>query len=404
MDIQKIRSDFPILQQKIHGHPLVYLDNSATTQKPQQVIDSIIRFYTSVNANVHRSGHFLSEQASVSFESTRQKVKSFIHAKQTEEIIFTSGTTESINLVAQSFKNQFIKSDDEIIISEMEHHSNIVPWQQICKQKNARLKIIPFNEHGELIIDTFKKLITEKTKLIALTFVSNALGTINPVKEIIHIAHEKNIPVLIDGAQAVQHLPVDVQDLDCDFFVFSGHKMYAGTGVGILYAKQKWLEKMQPYTYGGGMVESVSFENTTFANHPFKFEAGTSNISGILSLGKAIDYLNNIGINKIQQHEQRLVTYSLDQLSTLDGLTIYAKPKKRCGIISFNLEDIHHYDAMMILDKLGVAVRSGKHCAEPVMTHYNIKGTIRVSFAMYNTTEEIDRLLVGLQKVQEMHR
>ncbi len=403
MNIQKIRSDFPILNQKMNGYPLVYLDNSATTHKPQQVIDCIIEFYSKINGNVHRSGHYLSEQASISFESTRNKVRDFINAKNSEEIIFTSGTTESINIVASSFGEKFIESGDEVIITEMEHHSNLVPWQMLCEQKNAKLKIIPFNDDGDLIIDRFKQLITDKTKIIALTFVSNVLGTINPVKEIIQIAHEKRIPVLIDGAQAVQHIPVDVQDIDCDFFVFSGHKMYAETGVGVLYAKQKWLKIMPPYMFGGGMIESVSFERTTFVEPPFKFEAGTGNISGVLSLGVAIDYINNIGISKIKRHEDDLVNYAIDQLSNFNGLTIYANPKKRCGIISFNLKDIQHYDVMILLDKLGIAVRSGKHCAEPIMNHYNIKGSVRASFAVYNSKEEIDRLLNGLKKVQEIH-
>lgn len=403
MNIQKIRSDFPILNQKMNGYPLVYLDNSATTHKPQQVIDCIIEFYSKINGNVHRSGHYLSEQASISFESTRNKVRDFINAKNSEEIIFTSGTTESINIVASSFGEKFIESGDEVIITEMEHHSNLVPWQMLCDQKNAKLKIIPFNDDGDLIIDRFKQLITDKTKIIALTFVSNVLGTINPVKEIIQIAHEKRIPVLIDGAQAVQHIPVDVQDIDCDFFVFSGHKMYAETGVGVLYAKQKWLKIIPPYMFGGGMIESVSFERTTFVEPPFKFEAGTGNISGVLSLGVAIDYINNIGISKIKRHEDDLVNYAIDQLSNFNGLTIYANPKKRCGIISFNLKDIQHYDVMILLDKLGIAVRSGKHCAEPIMNHYNIKGSVRASFAVYNSKEEIDRLLNGLKKVQEIH-
>lgn len=404
MNIKKIRSDFPILKQKIHGHPLVYLDNSATTQKPKQVIDRIIEYYSKINGNIHRSGHYLSEQASLSFESTRDNVKNFIHAKKSEEIIFTSGTTESINLVASSFGNQFINQGDEIIISEMEHHSNLIPWQMLCEHKNAKLKIIPFDDNGDLIINRYEKLITDKTKLIALTFVSNVLGTVNPVKEIIRIAHQKNIPVLIDGAQAVQHLPVNVQDLDCDFFVFSGHKMYAETGVGVLYAKQKWLELMPPYMYGGGMIDRVSFEKTTFSSPPFKFEAGTSNISAVISLDEAIKYLNTLGISNIQCHENKLVTYAIDELSSLEGFNLYGAPKKRCGIVSFNLDQIHHYDAMMILDKMGIAVRSGKHCAEPIMDHYHIKGTIRTSFAVYNSEEDIDHLRVGLQKVQEMHK
>ena len=404
MDIDKVRSDFPILNQKINGNKLVYLDNSATTHKPQQVIDSIIEFYSSMNCNVHRSVHYLSEQASTAYESVREKVKDFIKAKKTKEIVFTSGTTESINLVADSFGRAFINKGDEIIITEMEHHSNIVPWQMLCENKGAKLKIIPFDNNGTLMMDKLKNLITDKTRLISLTYVSNVLGTINPVKDVIKIAHTKDIPVLIDGAQAVQHIPIDVQDLDCDFFVFSGHKIYAETGVGVLYAKEKWLEAMPPYKYGGGMISKVSFKKTTFADIPFKFEAGTSNISAVISLGKAIEYVNNIGIKEIEKHENMLMNYALDQINALSGVTIYGNAPKRCGIISFNLENIHHYDAVMILDKMGIAVRSGKHCAEPVMTHYGINGSIRVSFAIFNSKEDIDILIKGLKKVQELHQ
>ncbi|MFW6121564.1 MAG: aminotransferase class V-fold PLP-dependent enzyme [Petrotogales bacterium] len=404
LDIEKIRSDFPILNQKINGNKLVYLDNSATAHKPQQVIDSITEFYSRMNCNVHRSAHYLSEQASNAYESVRKTVKNFINAKKTEEIVFTSGTTESINLIADSFGRTFINKDDEIITTEMEHHSNIVPWQMLCENKGAKLKIIPFNDNGTLLMDKLKNLITDKTKIISVTYVSNVLGTINPVKDIIKIAHSKDIPVLIDGAQAVQHISVDVQDLDCDFFVFSGHKLYAETGVGVLYAKEKWLKAMPPYKYGGGMISNVSFKKTTFADIPFKFEAGTSNISAVISLGKAIEYVNNIGIEEIQKNENELMNYAIDQLTSLSGITIYGNPPKRCGIISFNLENIHHYDAVMILDKMGIAVRSGTHCAEPVMSHYGINGNIRASLALYNSKEDIDRLIKGLKKVQEMHQ
>jgi cysteine desulfurase/selenocysteine lyase len=403
-NLEKIRSDFPILTQKIHGHPLVYLDNSATTQKPKQVIDSIVSFYNTSNGNVHRSGYSLSQSASNLYESSRQRVKKFIDAETTEQIIFTSGTTESINLVAHSFGKNNVTKGDEIIISEMEHHSNIVPWQQLCKEKKAVLKIIPFNDDGVLLIDQFEKMLNKKTKLVALTFVSNTLGTINPIREIIKIAHDFDVPVLVDAAQAVPHFRINVHKLDCDFFVFSGHKMYAGTGVGVLYAKQKWLEIIPPFKYGGGMVDSVSFEKTTFSKPPLKFEAGTSNISAVISLGKAIEYLTKIGIKSINEHEHDLLFYALDQLGSFDGLTIYGNPPQRCSIISFNLKHVHHYDAMMILDKLGIAVRSGKHCAEPVMHHYKIPGTIRASFALYNTKEEIDILIKGIKKVQEMFK
>ncbi|UCF13644.1 MAG: cysteine desulfurase [Thermoplasmatales archaeon] len=404
IDIDKIRSDFPILTQKINGNNLVYLDNSATTHKPQQVIDSIVDFYSSMNCNVHRGVHYLGEQASIAYESVREKVKDFIKAKKSKEIVFTSGTTESINLIANSFGRSFINKGDEIIITEMEHHSNIVPWQILCENKGAKLKIIPINNNGTLMIDKLNSLITDRTKLISLTYVSNVLGTITPVKDVIKTAHSKDIPVLIDAAQAVQHIPIDVQNLDCDFFVFSGHKIYAETGVGVLYAKEKWLEAMPPHKYGGGMISKVSFKKTSFAEVPFKFEAGTGNISAVISLGKAIEYLNDIGIKEIQKHEDELMRYTFDKLSTLDGITIYGNAPKRCGIISFNLDNIHHYDAVMILDKMGIAVRSGTHCAEPVMSHYGINGSIRVSFAIYNSKEDIDGLIYGLKKVQEMHQ
>lgn len=404
IDISKVRSDFPILHQKINGHNLVYLDNSATSHKPQQVIDSVVEFYSMMNGNVHRGAHYLSEQASAAYESSREKVKGFINAKKSGEIVFTSGTTESINLVADSFSRAFINEGDEIIITEMEHHSNIVPWQMVCEHKGAKLKIIPFDTKGTLLIDELENLITEKTKIISLIYVSNVLGTINPVKEVIKIAHARDIPVLIDGAQAVQHILIDVQDLGCDFFVFSGHKIYAETGVGVLYAKEKWLEAMPPYKYGGGMISKVSFKKTTFADIPFKFEAGTSNISGVISLGKALDYVNTIGIEEIQKYESELMNYAFDQLNALEGITIYGNAPKRCSIISFNIENIHHYDAVLILDKMGIAVRSGTHCAEPVMNHYGINGSIRASFAFYNSKDDIDRLINGLKKVQEMHQ
>ncbi len=404
MNIEKIRLDFPILSQKINGYPLAYLDNSATTQKPQQVIDSIISFFSTYNSNVHRSGYSLSEQASSLYESSRKKVQEYIHAKHAEEIIFTTNTTDAINLVASSFGKTFVTKDDEILISEMEHHSNIVPWQQLCKEKKAVLKIVPFTDDGILIIEELERLLSKKTKLIALSFVSNTLGSINPVREIIRLAHDQNVAVLIDAAQAVQHFPINVQDLDCDFFVFSGHKMYAEPGVGVLYAKQPWPNKLPPIKFGGGMVDRVSFENTTFAPPPLKFEAGTGNISAVISLGSAVDYIKKIGINHIKKHEDSLVTYAVDKLRSFDGLTTYGNPPERCALISFNIKKVHHFDAMMILDKLGIAVRSGKHCAEPVMNHYNISGAIRASFALYNTKEEIDRLIKGLKKVQEMHK
>jgi cysteine desulfurase/selenocysteine lyase len=403
-DIDKIRLDFPILNQKINGKNLVYLDNSATTHKPQQVIDSVVDFYSTINCNVHRSVHFLSEKASSEFESVRNKVKDFINAKNSKEIVFTSGTTESINLIAESYGDKFVRNGDEIIITELEHHSNIVPWQILCEKKNAKLKIIPFADNGMLKINELKNLISDKTKLISLSHISNVLGLINPVKDVIKIAHTKDISVLIDGAQSIQRIPIDVQDLDCDFFVFSAHKLYAETGLGILYAKEKWLKVMPPYKYGGGMISKVSLEKTEFAEPPYKFEAGTSNISAVISLGTAIDYVNNIDINEIQSHENTLSKYAYDKLSSLKGVTIYGDSSKKCGVISFNLEGIHHYDAVVILDKMGIALRCGAHCAEPIMKHYRITGCIRASFAIYNTKEDIDRLIEGLKKVQEMHQ
>ena len=389
LNINKIREDFPILDKRIHGKPLVYLDNAATTQKPNVVLDEIVEFYSSINSNIHRGVHHLSEQASDAYKSV-------------SEIVFTSGTTEAINLVANSFGNKFISEGDEIIVSEMEHHSNIVPWQFLCERKKALLKVAPFDNDGILIIDELKKLITEKTKLISIIYVSNALGVINPLKEIVALARAREIPVLIDGAQAVQHIPVDVQDLDCDFFAFSGHKMYAETGIGVLYGKEKWLEKMPPYQFGGGMVNSVSFEKTTYADLPFKFEAGTSNYVAAVSLGTAIEYISNIGMDAIPIYENDLMLYAIEKLSTIGGLIMYGLAPERCGVISFNLENIHPYDAGSILDKLGVAVRTGTHCAEPVMQHYGISATIRASFAIYNTKEEIDQLSKGLQKAQKM--
>ncbi len=402
-DIERIRADFPILQQKIHENPLVYLDNSATTQKPQQVLERIIQFYSTMNCNVHRGAHYLSQQASEAYESARIRVQQFLHAASSKEIVFTSGTTEAINLVATCFQKAFINKDDEIIISEMEHHSNIVPWQMLCKKTGATLKVVSFDDHGTLDLHDLEGMITDRTKLIAVTYVSNVLGTINPIKKIVEIAHTKEIPVLVDGAQTVQHMPVNVQKLDCDFFVFSGHKIYSETGIGVLYAKEKWLESMPPYQYGGGMIAQVSLDNTTFSEPPFKFEAGTSNIAAAVSLHEALDYVSSIGFNAIKKHETELMTYVFEKLREIKGITFYGEAKPRCGIISFNLKDIHHYDAALILDKLGVAVRSGMHCAELVMDHYNIDGCIRASIALYNSYEDVDRLITGIQKVKEMH-
>ena len=402
-NVDRIRQDFPILKERIYGNKLVYLDNSATTHKPQSVIDSINDFYTKKNSNVHRGAHYLSQQATSEYENTRDKVKDFIRSENLEEIVFTSGTTESINLVAETFGRKNIKQGDEIIISEMEHHSNLVPWQILCKRKNARLKMIPFDESGKIMIEKIPDIITDKTKIISVTYVSNVLGTINPVKEIVEIAHEKNIPVMIDAAQAVQHMPIDVLDIDCDFFAFSGHKMYAANGSGVLYAKKEMLKDLPTYKHGGGMISKVDFDNTVYEKIPYKFEAGTSDIASIISMGYAIDYMKKISILNIMEHEQELMRYSLEKLKGVKGLKIYGNTSNRCSIISFNIDNIHHYDAMMILDKMGIAVRSGKHCAEPIMKHYKIEGMIRASIGLYNNKQDIDRLISGLRKVQEMH-
>lgn len=402
-NIDKVRREFPILTKKVNGKDLVYLDNASTSQKPQIVLDSIIDIYTGYNSNIHRGVHTLSQEASTAYENAREKVKKFINASSIKEIIFTSGTTDSINLVATSFGDFYFKKDDEVIVTEMEHHSNIVPWQLVCERVGAKLKVIPFNDVGELNLETLRNLINgKKTKLITLTSISNVLGIINPVKDIIKIAHEHDIPVLIDAAQTVPHYPVDVQELDCDFLVFSGHKMYSGTGTGILYGKEKWLEKMPPYRTGGGMITSVEFSKTTFEELPFKFEAGTPNYVAAVSLASAIDFINSIGFKSIMAHEERLVNYMLEKINNFESLTLYGKINQRSGVFSFNLENIHPYDAGQILDKLGIAVRTGAHCTEPIMKHYGITGMIRASFAIYNTEKEIDILFEGLTKVKQM--
>lgn len=402
IEIHKIREDFPILKKKIYGKPLVYLDNAATTHKPKKVLDTISEFYSTKNSSIHRGVHYLSEEASAAYEDTRETVRKFINAENVSEIIFTQGTTDSINLVADSFGRAFVNKGDEIIITEMEHHSNIVPWQMLCEHKGATLKIIPIDDEGNLIIEKLKTLITDKTKLISLTYVSNVLGIINPIQKIIRLAHRNNVPVLIDGAQAVQHIPIDIQCLDCDFFAFSGHKIYAETGIGILYAKQKWMEAMPPYRHGGGMVSSVSYEETSFLEPPLKFEAGTSNIGGAVSLKAAIEYINTIGLRKIVGYEKEVCKYAMETLRTLPRVTVYGRAEKRCGIISFNLDNIHHYDVGLIFDKMGIVVRTGMHCAQPLMKRYGIKGTVRASFAMYNTKKEVDKLIEGIKKAKKM--
>lgn len=402
IDIKKIRKDFPILNQQVYEKPLVYLDNGATTQKPQVVIDEVSEIYSQQNSNIHRGVHYLSEQLTQRYEDARKVVQKFINAPNNYEIILTSGTTESINTVAFSFGEKYISEDDEIIISSLEHHSNIVPWQMLCERKGAILKVIPINDKGELLLDEYKKLISSKTKIIAVNQVSNALGTVNDVKKIIDIAHQNNIPVLIDGAQSIQHSKIDVQELDCDFYVFSGHKLYGPNGIGVLYGKEKWLNEMPPFMSGGEMIKKVSFEKTTFNELPFKFEAGTPNYVGAIGLATAIEYVENIGLESIAAYEKELLEYAIQKLESVEGLRIIGTAEKKVSVISFVLENIHHYDAGMIIDKMGIAVRTGHHCAEPLMDCFNIEGTIRASFSFYNTKEEIDKLYEALLTVKQM--
>jgi len=401
-DIQKIRSQFPILEEKINGYPLVYFDNAATTQKPLRVIQRLVDYYSRENCNIHRGVHFLSQEATRAFEETREKVRQFVNAGKKEEIIFTKGTTEAINMVASSFGNKSLQEGDEVLISAMEHHSNLVPWQFACNHRKAHLKIIPINFRGEIIMEEYIKMLGPKTKIVALAHVSNALGTINPVKEMISLAHEKGIPVLIDGAQASAHLKVDVSDLDCDFYCFSGHKMYAPMGAGVLYGKEKLLNFMDPYQGGGEMVDTVTFEETIYNEIPFKFEAGTPNVESILGLGEAIDFLCETGLEEAAHYENKLLDYATGKLNEIEGLEIYGRAEKKSSILSFLLEDIHPYDTGAILDQMGIAVRTGHHCAQPVMDWFNIPGTVRVSLALYNTHEEIDRLVNGLFQVKKM--
>jgi cysteine desulfurase/selenocysteine lyase len=401
-DVYKVREDFPILKIKVRNKPLCYLDNAATTQKPQQVLNTLNKYYTSMNSNIHRGVHYLSGAATDAYEDARIKVKNFINAKSEKEIIFTRGTTESINLVSNSYGRKNISEGDEIIISQMEHHSNIVPWQLLCNEKKANLKIIPIDDNGEIIFDQFLKLITDKTKLISVVYVSNSLGTVNPVKGIIEAAHKHNIPVLLDAAQSVNHLPVDVQKLDCDFLAFSGHKLYGPTGIGALYAKEKILESMPPFMGGGDMISKVSFKETTFNELPFKFEAGTSNIAGAIGLGSAIDYITSIGIEKIAEHEAILLDYAEQRLKEVPGLKIIGTAKHKSAVISFIFDNIHPHDIGTFLDYDGIAVRTGHHCTQPLMQRYNIPATSRVSFGLYNTLEEVDILVDSLKKVIEV--
>ncbi|OAB80081.1 aminotransferase class V-fold PLP-dependent enzyme [Cochleicola gelatinilyticus] len=400
-DIEKIRADFPILKRTVNTYPLVYLDNAATSQKPQQVIDSIVGYYSNYNANIHRGVHSLSQEATDAYEMARQKIQKHFNAAHAHEIIFTPGTTHGINLIANGFSS-LLKKGDEIIVSALEHHSNIVPWQMLCEKTGAQLKVIPMNEEGTLVMSAYKELLSERTKLVFVNHISNALGTINPIEEIIQLAHEVNAAVLIDGAQSCSHIKPDLQELDVDFYVTSAHKMCGPTGIGMLYLKEEWGKKLPPYQGGGEMIAEVTFEKTTYAEMPHKFEAGTPNISGGIAFGAAIDYLNTIGFKAIEAHENALLNYATEALLAIEGLKIYGTGTAKTSVISFNIEGVHPYDMGTILDKLGIAVRTGHHCAQPIMEFYKIPGTVRASFAFYNTLEEVDRLVAGVKKAKMM--
>lgn len=401
INIEKIRKDFPVLHQNVNGYPLVYFDNAASAQKPKAVIDTVSHYYSFEHSNIHRGVHHLSAEATTKYEVARKTVQEHLNASHDHEIIFTKGTTDGINLVANGFKS-ILKKGDEVIISGLEHHSNIVPWQMACEQTGAVLKIIPINDQGEFILEDLKGLLTDKTKLVSVNHVSNTLGTINPVKEVIELAHEYDVPVLLDGAQAVPHMKVDVQDLDCDFYAFSGHKLYGPTGIGVLYGKEGWLNKLPPYQGGGDMIKSVSFEKTVYNDLPFKFEAGTPNIAGVLGLKSAIDYANKIGFESIFKYENELHDYAMSKMKDIEGISYYGTAEKKAAVISFLLDGIHPYDTGTILDKLGIAVRTGHHCTEPIMDRFGIPGTVRASFSFYNTFEEIDRFVEGLKRVKKM--
>jgi cysteine desulfurase/selenocysteine lyase len=401
-DVQKVRSDFPILEERARGHQLVYLDNAATSQKPKAVIDAIVRYYQHDNANIHRGVHYLSEKATEDFEAARRAVKRFVNAKQANEIIFVRSATEAINLVAQTYGRVHVGPGDEVLISAMEHHSNIVPWQLLCEEKQAKLRVAPINQEGELILEEFEPLLGPRTKIVALGHVSNALGTINPVSEIVAMAHAKNIPVVVDGAQAAPHLVIDVQALDCDFYALSGHKMYGPTGIGVLYGKMALLEAMPPYQGGGDMISSVSFEKTVYNKVPYKFEAGTPDMSGAVGLHAAIDYLSQLGMNKVAAHEHELLAYATQRLSAIKDLRLIGTAKQKAGVLSFVMQGIHAHDVGTILDQEGIAVRTGHHCAQPVMEIFGVDATARASFGLYNTKEEIDALVRGIQRVKEV--
>jgi cysteine desulfurase / selenocysteine lyase len=399
---EQIRKDFPALHQQVNGRDLVYLDNAATTQKPQQVIDRLQRYYTTENSNIHRGAHFLSQQATEAYEGARKTIRGFLNAPHERQVIFTRGTTESINLVASSFCKKFVQAGDEVLISAMEHHSNIVPWQIACQDRQARLKVIPINDRGELLMDEYRELLNNRTRIVAVTHVSNALGSINPIREMIRLAHEKDIPVLIDGAQAVPHLSVDVQELDCDFYCISAHKMYGPMGVGVLYGKEEWLEKLPPYQGGGEMIRDVRFSGTTYNELPFKFEAGTPNVGDVLGMEAAVKYLQQFDAGDLAAYEEQLLHYALEQLQAFEQIRFVGSAEMRTGVVSFLFEDIHPYDTGTILDKMGIAVRTGHHCAQPLMEFFGIPGTVRVSLGIYNTRAEIDALVEGLKIVRNM--
>lgn len=401
-EVDRIRDDFPILSRTVYGKPLVYLDNGATTQKPRAVVEAITEEYYSVNANVHRGVHFLSQRATELHEASRETVRRFINARSTNEIVFTRGTTESINLLAYSYGEACLKAGDEVLLSTMEHHSNIVPWQLLQARKGIVLKVIPMNDRGELLLDAYRELFTERTRLVCVAHVSNVLGTVNPVKEMIRTAHSHGVPVLIDGAQSIPHMPVDVQDLDADFYVFSGHKVYGPTGVGVLYGKEDWLDRLPPYQGGGEMIQHVSFERTTFNELPFKFEAGTPDYIGTTALARALDYVTALGMDRIAAHEHDLTTYAMERLRQVPGMRIFGEAAEKGSVISFLVGDIHHFDMGTLLDRLGIAVRTGHHCAQPLMQRLGIEGTVRASFGLYNTRQEVDALVDGVVRVSRM--
>lgn len=401
-DVQRIREDFPILNREVHGKPLVYLDNAATTQKPQSVMDAVMHYYAMENANIHRGVHYLSQTATDAYEAARETVQRFLNAESSNEIIFVRGATEGINLVAQTYGRKHVRAGDEVVITALEHHSNIVPWQMLCEEKGAKLRVAPINDAGELLLDSFESLLNEKTKFVAVSHVSNALGTINPIAKIVELAHRRNLPVLVDGAQAVPHIAVDVQALGVDFYAFSGHKIYGPTGVGVLYGKRALLDAMPPYQGGGDMIRSVTFEKTTYNALPYKFEAGTPNMAGVIGLKAALDYVQSVGLDAIAAHEHDLLVYGTEALRTVDGLRLIGTAREKAGVLSFVMDDIHPHDIGTVLDQQGIAIRTGHHCAQPLMDRFGIPATARASLAMYNTRAELDALVAGLHKLKEV--